>query len=389
MTRIGIDAHVLDGKYQGTRTWILEILRRAPLLAPDVTFVVYSADADHVAGLLGPGVPFEHRVLPAGGPLGRNLRFWPAAIRRDRLDLLVTQYFSPPRDARRQLVVVHDVLFETHPAFFGWKTRWRNKLLVGWSVRRAGAVATVSEYSRREISRAYGRPAERISVIRNGVDAAAALVPGPLPQRVPAGTRFALMVGRLEPRKNLRTRSPRSRACRTRPPGWSWSAPTTTRTRTCSPRSRPNRARSIWSGCRRTSCGRCTGRRPCSSSRASARGGESRCWRRSRRARRSSRRPRRRSRRPVVTPARTSTRPDPDPVGRAGAASRRRIFRSNSPRRLGAAQVSRTAGDDSAVSFVTSIRRCDGRSALIRARMSADFPTFLQVRRLRYLSNRA
>lgn len=205
MTRVGIDAHVLDGKYQGTRTWILEILRRAPLLAPDMTFVVYSADPDHVAGLLGPGVPFEHRVLPAGGPLGRNLRFWPAAIRRDRLDLLVTQYFSPPRDARRQLVVVHDVLFETHPRFFGWKTRWRNKLLVGWSVRRAGAVATVSEYSRREISRAYGRPADRIFVIRNGVDAAAALEPGPLPQQVPAGTRYALMVGRLEPRKNLRT----------------------------------------------------------------------------------------------------------------------------------------------------------------------------------------
>ena len=205
MTRIGIDAHVLDGKYQGTRTWVLEILRRAPLLAPDLTFVVYSADADHVAGLLGPDVPFEHRVLPAGGPLGRNLRFWPAAIRRDHLDLLVTQYFSPPRDARRQLVVVHDVLFETHPSFFGWKTRWRNKLLVGWSVRRAGAIATVSEYSRREIARAYGRPVERISVINNGVDSTAALVPGSLPERVPAGTRFALMVGRLEPRKNLRT----------------------------------------------------------------------------------------------------------------------------------------------------------------------------------------
>ncbi|AEE47163.1 glycosyltransferase family 4 protein [Cellulomonas fimi] len=201
--RVGVDAHVLDGKFQGSRTWVLETLRRAPLLAPDLTFVVYSGDPAATAALLG-DLPVEHRTLPPGGPVGRNLRFWPRAIRADGLDVLVTQYFSPPRHPDRQLVVVHDVLFETHPEFFGRGTRWRNRVLVGWSARRAGTVATVSEYSRTQIERVYGRPARDVLVVHNGVDVTAATAEGPLPAQVPAGTRYALMVGRLEPRKNLR-----------------------------------------------------------------------------------------------------------------------------------------------------------------------------------------
>ncbi|GCD20434.1 glycosyltransferase family 4 protein [Cellulomonas algicola] len=201
MTRVGVDAHVLDGKFQGTRTWVLETLRRAPALAPDLAFVVYSGDPARTAAMLG-DVEVEHRVLPPGGPVGRNLRFWPRAMREDRLDVLVTQYFSPPRHPDRQLVVVHDVLFETHPEFFGRGTRWRNKLLVGWSARRAGTVATVSEYSRSQIARVYGRRTEDVLLVHNGVEP-----PPPssatLPPQVPAGTRYALMVGRLEPRKNL------------------------------------------------------------------------------------------------------------------------------------------------------------------------------------------
>lgn len=201
--RVGIDAHVLDGKYQGTRTWVTELLRRAPGLAPDLTFVAYSGDPGRTAQIVGQDVRLEHRVLPPGGAVGRNLRFWPAAMRRDRLDLLVTQYFSPPRYARRQLVVVHDVLFATHPEFFDARTRWRNHLLVGWAVRHAGTVATVSEYSRDQIARVYGRSAQDVVLVRNGATPAAGT--GRREQTsLPPGTRYVLMVGRLEPRKNLR-----------------------------------------------------------------------------------------------------------------------------------------------------------------------------------------
>lgn len=200
--RVGVDAHVLDGKYQGTRTWVTELLRRAPALAPDLTFVAYSGDPARTRRVVGEDVAVEHRLLPPGGAVGRNLRFWPRAMREDHLDLLVTQYFSPPRYARRQLVVVHDVLFATHPEFFDARTRWRNHLLVGWAARRAGTVATVSEYSRAQIARVYGRSPQDVLLVRNGATPAAD-DPGE-PSSLPPGTRYVLMVGRLEPRKNVR-----------------------------------------------------------------------------------------------------------------------------------------------------------------------------------------
>lgn len=201
--RIGIDAHVLDGKYQGTRTWLLEILRRAPALAPELTFVVYSASPEASAAMIDSTL-VEHRLIGESGPVMRNLRFWPGALRRDHLDLLVTQYFGPPRFADRNVVVVHDVLFATHPHLFPASTRWRNQLLVWWSVRRAGTIVTVSEYSRDQISRVYHRDPSRIAIAHNGVDIAPSATQGTLPGDIPSDLPFALFVGRLEPRKNLR-----------------------------------------------------------------------------------------------------------------------------------------------------------------------------------------
>jgi glycosyltransferase involved in cell wall biosynthesis len=205
LLRVGVDAHVLDGRYQGSRTWLLEILRRAPSLAPEISFVIYSADPENTASLLG-SAPVEHRVLQPGGPVKRNLLTWPRLIRNDDLALLVTQYFCSPRVAQRQVPVIHDVLFETHPEFFPFRYRWRNRLLVSWSARHARLVMTVSAYSRDQIARVYGRDPATIAIVNNGVDAAsfASGEATAATRSVTGGPGYGLFVGRLEPRKNLR-----------------------------------------------------------------------------------------------------------------------------------------------------------------------------------------
>lgn len=198
--RIGIDAHVLTGKPQGTRTWLANIVQRAADRHREATYVLYSADPEACARQVwGPNV--EHRALPHWPASLRILLCWPWLARRDRLDVLVTQYIAPPLlTGAQQAVVIHDILFETHPDFFDWKMRWRNRLLTRMSARRARLVVTVSRYSRDSIAKAYGIAAEKIVEVRNGVSPRA--LPPPSERLVGPGA-YLLMVGRLEPRKNL------------------------------------------------------------------------------------------------------------------------------------------------------------------------------------------
>lgn len=204
--RLGIDGHVLDGKYQGSRTWLHEILSRAPDLLPDVEFVVYTRDPSQTATVYAQS-NVSHRRLPhLPAPL-RLTGYWPWVIRRDRLDFLLTQYISPISHPRRQVVVVHDVLFETHPEFIPASVRARNHFLVRRSARTARKVVTVSEYSRQSIAQEFGVDPGDIALVRNGVTVTPATAASSSTDQLPTqlgGRPFVLMVGRLEPRKNLR-----------------------------------------------------------------------------------------------------------------------------------------------------------------------------------------
>jgi glycosyltransferase involved in cell wall biosynthesis len=200
-TRIGIDGHILTGMFQGSRTWLLEILRRAPQLTPDIQYVVFSDDVAACRHLVsGPNI--LHCAFPVRSSSFRILAFWPYAILKYKLDRLVTQYIAPPLFASRQIVVVHDILFETHPSFFPAKTRWRNRALVRLSAKRARKVVTVSRYCQQQIAREYGLPVREIGVVHNGFacKSEAAALPLPLINE----NAYFLFVGRLEPRKNLR-----------------------------------------------------------------------------------------------------------------------------------------------------------------------------------------
>jgi glycosyltransferase involved in cell wall biosynthesis len=201
MARIGIDAHVLDGKHQGSRTWLANTLTALGTMAGAHCWVIYSADPDRTAALF-PSPTFEHRRIGARGALARLLLFWPRAARCDRLDALLTQYIAPPSLRIRSFVVIHDLLFESDPALFPPLMRWRLRLLCRISAYRAAAILTVSRHAAAEIRKRYGIPPERIHLAPNG------LAPPVTPDiqddsRAAAMRPYVLCVGRLEPRKNI------------------------------------------------------------------------------------------------------------------------------------------------------------------------------------------
>lgn len=199
--RIGIDAHVLVGKMQGSRTWLVNVVGRAASRHPDATYVIYSGDPARAAAMIA-GANVEHRRLPRVPRALRLLAVWPWLVHRDRIDALVTTYIAPPFvPGARQVVVVHDILFETHPGFFAFGMRWRTRLLTRIGAKRARLVVTISRYSRESIARTYRIDPARIAEVRCGT---APPRTGATPRSpIRDGRPYLMMVGRLEPRKNL------------------------------------------------------------------------------------------------------------------------------------------------------------------------------------------
>lgn len=103
------------------------------------------------------------------------------------------------------VVTIHDLSFLEYPHAFSWRVRTMLTTLVPGSVKRAARVIAVSEWTKQDLIRRFGVPAEKIAVTPEA--------PPPGFQRLPEAQRlplppgvaepFVLAVGNLEPRKNL------------------------------------------------------------------------------------------------------------------------------------------------------------------------------------------
>ncbi|HEU6456609.1 MAG TPA: glycosyltransferase family 1 protein [Roseateles sp.] len=205
--RIGVDFHVFDGKFQGSRSHLLGVFGELTRLCPEYDFIFLLEKTDELGRLPGFAEPNVQRVRMApANPLKRLALDLPALRRSLGLDLLHTQYVIPLQPARANAVTIHDVLFEPYPEYFGRFFVWRSRLMMRWSARKADLLFTVSEYSRREIAERYRVNDENIVVVHNAVDRQA-FFPGVEGEALvrargltPGG--YLLTVGRIEPRKN-------------------------------------------------------------------------------------------------------------------------------------------------------------------------------------------
>jgi alpha-1,3-rhamnosyl/mannosyltransferase len=141
------------------------------------------------------------RLAPTN--LGWSLVDLPRAARRADVDLFHAPAYTAPLGGVRPLVLtIHDVSYERHPEWYPY----RRDPLRRWFYRRSALAAdlilTDSEFSRTEISAAYGIEPGRIRVVPLGVGAPFANAP--IETDGPAITEpYLLHVGDLHPRRNL------------------------------------------------------------------------------------------------------------------------------------------------------------------------------------------
>jgi glycosyltransferase involved in cell wall biosynthesis len=180
--RIAIDGRELHGKATGVGRYLSELLN---------AWKAMPVAAVHEFVLLAPsggasGTAWEQLVLPR-------------LIRRSGAQVFFAPAYTGPMLSPLPMVVtIHDMSFAAHPRWFSWREGVRRRTLTRLSARRAARVVTVSEFSKREIIKHTGVPADHVEVIYSGITSMA--------EAARAGTRrpgTVLFVGSVFNRRNV------------------------------------------------------------------------------------------------------------------------------------------------------------------------------------------
>jgi glycosyltransferase involved in cell wall biosynthesis len=185
---IVIDADVLGRERTGDETYVSNLLRELPRVAPDLRFAAITRHPE----LVPAGV--EPLALPARLQEVRMAWSLPRLLRKLKPELAHFQHALPLGWSGRAVVTLHDLSFETDPTSMALLDRIAFRLVVPRAARRADHVLVVSERTRRDVERHYGIPAVKVTVTPNGVD----------PHFSPGGSRgeFLLFVGAIQRRKD-------------------------------------------------------------------------------------------------------------------------------------------------------------------------------------------
>lgn len=206
--RIAIDAHMVGEHETGNETYILNLMRGLMDIDQESRYLMYSPHVKSL-GVLNP-LPRNFapvQVKPATSVIRIPIGL-PARVRADRADILHVTYVAPPIVSARVVATVHDISYVYYPETFSARDKAILNTFVPRTLRKADAVITVSESSKRDIVSHYGTPQEKITVVYQSIAPTFRVLPRDAALRArlaPYGIKgpYILAVGNLQPRKNL------------------------------------------------------------------------------------------------------------------------------------------------------------------------------------------
>ncbi|MBI2568423.1 MAG: glycosyltransferase family 4 protein [Candidatus Schekmanbacteria bacterium] len=203
--RVLLDAHMLGHRETGNESYVRELL-----------WAFAEAGKRNVTAMLSAESSTDEPPLPAAIGLRRFAspsNVWRLAVglrqacREHAATILHVSYNGPVSVAAPLVVSVHDVSFRRHPEFFSPRLRLQFATVQRYSLWRADAVITTSEWSRQDLLTFYPFLRDRVFVTplaaspryrRYGEPEVAAFL-----QRCGIDRPYILYVGLLEPRKNI------------------------------------------------------------------------------------------------------------------------------------------------------------------------------------------
>lgn len=169
---------LIPGEVGGSETYLREILLAVAREHPHIRLsLITNIENDASLHSLLAGYPqCSFHLLPVRATnryariIAEQTRL-PWMLRRIKPDVLWSPgYTMPFRAPCRQVVSILDMQYRSHPDDLTRIARWTTHALVMMAACRADRIITISEFSKREIIKHTGCPAERIAVTHLGVD---------------------------------------------------------------------------------------------------------------------------------------------------------------------------------------------------------------------------
>lgn len=209
---LGVSARVLlEGKLEGIGWFAHEILRRMVAAHPEHQFVFFFDRPYDKRFVYGPNVRAVIVPPPARHPILWFL--WaeftlPRALKKYGCDaFLALDTYMPTSSPKPTITIIHDLGFIHVPHQVPALVRAYYNRFYKIFARVATQVGTVSEYCRQDIATRYDIPAERISVVYNGVRdvfrPVSVHVASDTCHEFAGGHPYFVFVGALQPRKNV------------------------------------------------------------------------------------------------------------------------------------------------------------------------------------------
>lgn len=211
--RVAIQARDLDhNRIDGTRVYLMQLLKRFTDLAPEVNFTLYHRDVfnQQLTPRKAPNY-FEKRLPGTFAWMQTSFAFEIFRTKPEKvfLPLQAAPLFSPKES--EIIATIHDLAFRFYPETFPVWHRFKLRVFLRILLWRAQKIICVSHATKRDLLHFFPHLApERIRVIHHGFDAtffeerlSSEEVDEQLKQYQLTVDKYLLYVGALQPRKNI------------------------------------------------------------------------------------------------------------------------------------------------------------------------------------------
>jgi glycosyltransferase involved in cell wall biosynthesis len=202
---------LLKNKLEGIGWFTYEVLKRIVKQHPEHEFH-FIFDRPYDKEFIFADNVITHHI----GPQSRHPVLWylwfewsvPLLLKRIKPDVFISpEGYLPLKSKMPMLNVMHDIAYEHYPDTVPNLVSKYYRRYFPLFAKKADLVATVSEFSKKDIVKYYNIPEEKIKVVYNGINEIFAPVSESVKEQTrakwSAGKPYFLFVGGLYPRKNL------------------------------------------------------------------------------------------------------------------------------------------------------------------------------------------